>query len=214
MLFIKSILLILIMFNSVFAQGAWGEEVFLDIREKSLRFVLHEISEQANLNLIYNDNLVTRQIISCNVKSPAEEVLSDILKTNGFVYKKFNKNTAVIFKDKKTPPKTKAVVRKSKPTISLPDTNQIVSKPVLLSNQKLEYPAAAMRDRLEGEVVTKILISKSGEVKQVVLQHSSGFDILDTATINYIKRLKFLAAEYNGEYRDSWTSMVVKFNFE
>lgn len=211
---IKSILFALIIFNCTLAQSAWGEEVFLEIREKPLRFVLNQISEQTNLNLIYNDNLVDQHIISCNVKSPAEEALSDILKANGFVYKKFSKNTAVIFKDKKTPPKTKGVVRNSKPAYSIPDTNHIISRPILLSKEKLDYPAAAMKDRIEGEVIAKILISKTGNVKQVILERSSGFEILDTATINYIKKLDFLAAEYKGKYRDSWTSMVVKFNFE
>lgn len=214
MLLIKSILFVLFSINCTLAQSAWGEEVFLDIREKPLRFVLNQISEQTNLNLIYNDNLVNQHIISCNVNSPAEEALSDILKTNGFVYKKFSKNTAVIFQDKKTPPKTKGVVRNSKLTDSIPDTNHVISRPILLSKEKLEYPAAAMKDRLEGEVIAKILISKSGNVKRVVLESSSGFEILDTATINYIKKLDFLAAEYKGKYRDSWTSMIVKFNFE
>jgi TonB family protein len=176
--------------------------------------VLNQISEQTNLNLIFNDNLTNEKIISCNVKSTAEEAITNILKKNGFVLKKFNNNTAVIFKDKTISAKTKGVVRKSRPSFSIPDTNQVISKPILISKKKLEYPVAAMRDRLEGEVITKLLISKTGDVERVILERSSGFDILDTATINYVKRLKFLAAELNGEYRESWTSMVVKFNFE
>ncbi|MCB9249731.1 MAG: TonB family protein [Ignavibacteriales bacterium] len=47
-----------------------------------------------------------------------------------------------------------------------------------------------------------------------MFEKSSGHQILDTATINYVNKLKFLPAEYKGKYKSVWITMLVKFSFE
>lgn len=214
MLYIKTILFLIIAVSTTIAQNAWGEEVFLDVKEKSLRFVLNEIIRQTKLNLIFDDKSTENQKVSYDINTTAEKAISKILSENGYTFKKYNNSSAVIYKDKNSSPKTKAVVRKSKIINEEKYTPVETSRPVLISQQKLEYPMGAMRDRLEGEVLTRLLVSSDGDVKEVVLERSSGYEILDTATINYVKKLKFLAAEHNGKYLDAWTSMRVKYNFE
>ena len=196
------------------AQNAWGAEVFLDIKEMPLRYVLSEIRNQSNLNLIYDVNQVNTKVLTCNIKSSAENVISEVLSKNGFAYKKYSDNTAVIFKDMSAPKKNKAVVRKTNPEDTLSQSQLEFLKPTLLSKLELTYPQEAIRDRLEGEVLAKILVTNKGNVSDVILERSSGHKILDTATINYVNKLEFLPAEYNGKYRSVWTTMLVKYNFE
>lgn len=209
------ILFSVVMFISsiTFAQSVWGEEVFLKIDEKPLRFVLNEIRNQANINLIFDENLVSNKSLSCNIRKPVEKVISEVLDKSGLTFKKFNNNSAVIYKDSKAPKKVKAVVSKTKIASYEPERREII-KPALISEARLEYPASAVRAGIEGEVFARLLVSKKGAVLEVILDKASGSEILDTATINYIKKLEFLPAELNGKNKEAWTTMVVKFNFE
>lgn len=196
-----------------FAQSAWGEEVFLKIEEKPLRFALNEIRNQTDINLIFDENLVGDKLLSCDIRKPAEKVISEILIGSGLSFKKFNNNSAVIYKNSKAPKKIKAVVSRTKLTRVEPTPREII-KPTLISETRLEYPQSAVKEGIEGEVFARLLVSKKGTVLDVILDKASGSEILDTATINYIKKLEFLPAELNGRYKEVWTTMVVKFNFE
>jgi TonB family protein len=196
------------------AQDAWGKEVFLDIKEKPLRYALNEIKNQANLNFVFNDNLAQKIVEKCNLKSTAEEVIALLLNKSGLSFKKFNKNTAVIFENKSIPKPVKTVLSNPiiKKDFNIPDGELL--KPTLLSNTTLNYPEEAVEKKLEGEVLAKILVDINGDVSDIKLEMSSGYEILDTATINYVKKLKFLPAEYNGIRKMVWTRMRVRFNFQ
>ncbi len=208
MLIKKIILSILILCPSLhYTQNAWGEEVFLALEEKPLRYVLNEIREQSNINIIFNDNLISEKILSCYIKSTAENAIKEVLTQTGLTFKKFNNNSVVIIPQNTTAKKTKAVVINKK-------IESEFLKPTLLSKLNLIYPQDAVIKGLEGEVLARILVSKKGNVADVKLDRSSGHEILDTATINYVRKLKFLPAEINGKYQRAWTSMLVKFNFE
>jgi len=206
-------LLTLTSFRS-YAQNAWGKEVFLDIREKPLRDALAELRKQTDLNLIFNDNLTKEKLLTLNINSTAEKAMTELLSSTGFTYKKFDDNSAVIFEEKPKPPKTKAVVKKSNLKINLTSEKAEIIKPTLISKLELIYPKDAVDKQIEGEVLAKILVSSKGDVSRVKLEKSSGHQILDTATINYVQKLKFLPAELNGKYKDVWTTMVVKYQFE
>jgi len=200
--------------NYSYSQDVWGKEVFLDIKEKPLRYALNDIKTQANLNLIYNDDLTKKIIDNCNLRSTAEEAINYLLNKNGLTFKKFDKNTAVIFKDKSTPKPKKTV--QHKPIIKK-DFNVLdkrIIKTTLLSNTTLNYPDEAINKSIEGEVFAKILIDVHGNVSIVKLERSSGHEILDTATINYVKKLKFLPVKYDDEYHPVWTTMRVIFNLQ
>ncbi len=200
--------------NYYYAQNVWGKEVFLNIKEKPLSYALNDIRTQANLNLIYSDDLANKIIDKCSLKSTAEEAIKYLLNKNGLSYKKFDNNTAVIYKGNPTPPKNKTVLRK--PVIKK-DFNILDNKPIkttLLSNITLNYPEEAIKKSIEGEVFAKVLIDVNGDVSVVKLERSSGYEILDTATINYVKRLKFLPVKFDSTYRPVWTTMRVIFNLQ
>lgn len=217
-----TILLSILFFSTSFirAQNAWGAEVFLIAEEKPLRLILNEISNQANINLIYNDNLINDKKITCNLTSSAEKAISEVLKESGLDFKKFDNNSVVIFSNVPDIKKTKAVVSEKKIDQKLSPRNtellkaKTILKPALLSKLELVYPEEAINKRIEGEVLTRLLVSVNGDVSEVKVERSSGHEILDTATINYVSKLKFRPAEINGNYKKVWTSILVKFNFE
>lgn len=197
-----------------YAQSAWGSEVFLSVNEEPLSYVLNEIRNQTKLNIIYSDKLIDDKKVSCNLNTTAEDAIKEVLTKSGLSFKKFENNVAVIFPKSPSSKKTKAVVSNKNVKTNFSDTIEDVIKPSLISKLELIYPEKAIKERIEGEVLARFLVSKSGEVSSVKVERSSGYEILDTATINYIKKLKFLPAEYNGKYHKVWTSMLVKYDFE
>ena len=216
MISIKNIFSYLFFISSIlnYAQSAWGAEVFLSVNEKPLSYVLNEIRNQSKLNIIYSDKIINDKTVTCNLNSTAEEAIKEVLTKTGFSYKKFENNVAVVFPKSPSSKKTKAVVRNKNVKSDFSPPDEKVVKPTLISSLELVYPENAIKKRIEGEVVARLLVSKSGDVTQVKVDKSSGHKILDTATINYIKKLKFLPAEVNGKYHPVWTNMLVKYNFE
>ncbi len=198
--------------NYSYSQDAWRKEVFLNIKEKPLRYALSDIREQTNLNLIYNDDLAKRVIDKCSIKATAETAIKYLLNQNGLSFKKFNKNTAVIFEEKTPRPEIKTVPPKPIIKEDLTPNEDRLLKATLLSKFALDYPEEAIKKNIHGDVFLKILVDTNGDVSAVKLEKSSGYDVLDTATINYTKRLKFLPAQYNNTAQAVWTSMHVIFN--
>ena len=203
---------LILLSNYCYSQDAWKKEVFLNIKEKPLSYAFSDIREQTNLNLIYNDDLAKRVIDKCSIKATAEAAIQYLLNKNGLSFKKFDKNSLVIFKEKTPPPETKTV--HPKPTIKKDFNVQEgkLLKPTLLSTFTLKYPQEAIKKKIHGEVLLKILVDANGDVSDVKLEKSSGYEVLDTTTINYTKRLKFLPAEYKNTAQAVWTTMHVIFN--
>jgi TonB family protein len=196
------------------SQDVWEKEVFLNIENKSLKYALTEIRKQTDLNLIYNSNLIDEKLLTVNINSTTESVIKKILTFGGYSYKKFDNNSCVIYKNVSSPKKFKAVVRKESRRDNNSQNNSVVERPVLVSKIDFKYPMSAINEKLEGEVIVNILINKKGDVSRSILEESSGHRILDTAALNYVKKLKYIPAEYNGKLKEVWTSLLVKFNFE
>jgi protein TonB len=53
-----------------------------------------------------------------------------------------------------------------------------------------EYPAASVRAREQGTVIISACIEARGEMTEVTVQQSSGFQRLDDATVKVFRRLK------------------------
>jgi len=187
--------ILLVISSYVYPQNVWSQGVFLDMKEKPLDYILNEIRKQTDLNIIFNTKLVNGIILTCKLNSSVENVISELLTNKGFSYKKFNDNSAVIYKSKSFPKKVKAVVQKPK-LIDKPSVQpKEISKPVILSKIDIKYPLLAINERIEGTVRLNLLISTTGTVSKVKIEKSSGHKILDTATVNYVRNLKFLPAK-------------------
>jgi periplasmic protein TonB len=71
------------------------------------------------------------------------------------------------------------------------DNNFVMDPFIKMVREKIEkaknYPEIARRHNWTGEVLLKFLISKTGEVKNIILVKSSGCNILDNSAINTVK---------------------------
>jgi len=84
--------------------------------------------------------------------------------------------------------------------------------PQLLSSIKLKYPPDAKKKGIEGKVVVKILISKTGAVETTEIAKS--IPELDAAAIDAIKKVKFKPGKYKGKPVDVWVRIPINFEIE
>jgi protein TonB len=82
-----------------------------------------------------------------------------------------------------------------------------------LSNQPPIYPAEAIRQRLEGEVLLNAEVAATGEVTQISIARSSGHPILDAAALTAVRNWRFQPAHENQVPVASLEVLPVKFRF-
>jgi protein TonB len=116
------------------------------------------------------------------------------------------------------PPVSEAVTESSKPAAVIAPTQAI--QPIVqaqadyLNNPKPNYPRISKRISEQGEVRLKVQISAEGNVLNVALAKSSGFERLDEAAISSVKTWKFKPAKQGDTAITSWVEVPVKFILE
>ncbi len=95
---------------------------------------------------------------------------------------------------------SKPVVAKQPVNAAAPSTPRAIvkAKPIYHKNPKPAYPAIAKRRNWQGTTILLVNVSKQGEVKQVSIQKSSGYDMLDKSALSSIKGWHFLPGTENG----------------
>ena len=78
------------------------------------------------------------------------------------------------------------------------------------SCQRPEYPRDSARNREQGLVRLKILVSHEGRARDVVVERSSGYRRLDEAAVEDAKRMCFRPAVRNGVPVEVWTNLDYK----
>lgn len=71
--------------------------------------------------------------------------------------------------------------------------------PRLIQASKSTYPTEARKKGWEGKVILRIIVSEDGSVVSVVVDSSSGFEILDNAAVEAVKTWRFMPPQKNGE---------------
>ncbi|NOG97996.1 MAG: energy transducer TonB [Ignavibacteriae bacterium] len=97
----------------------------------------------------------------------------------------------------------------------MPDTltDNVLIKPILLTNVQPVYPQKAIWKNIEGDVTLNILVDSRGNVENVTVGNSSDSKILDSAAIDYSKSLKFIPANSNGNPKSYWVKMTLRYFF-
>jgi protein TonB len=130
-----------------------------------------------------------------------------------------------------TPPKTqekspdavqKAPVEQSQPAAPAQSSSSTDSvqtadadyKAAYLNNPKPPYPSFAFQNRQEGTVILRVHVLPSGEVDDVQLARTSGFDSLDDSALNTVKKWKFVPAKQNGKIVDQWVKVPIRFGLK
>lgn len=206
-----TIILLVFLSAGYYSQPLNRKDISLNCNNNPLRSVLDDIRIQTGINFIYHDNLVDNKKVTCKFeKSDVKDAVKRVLSGFNISYKKFGEKAFVLFKEKK-PVKTsyKAIVVDQNTSVS----KKVVSfiKPEIISGNKPVYPAQAVKHNIEGRVQLKFLISKYGDVNKVIVEKTSGSQILDSAAIDYIDNLKFSPALENGVSRSVWMSIVLRY---
>ncbi|MFH1197726.1 MAG: TonB family protein [bacterium] len=179
-----------------------------------MRTVLQEITTQSGAGFVFSDALVSNQLVTCRFKDlQLSKALNKILRGFDIAFRIYNENSAVLFKKEKPP------VEDFKPAvvniINLPekDTIQELTRPIVLNNKTPVYPVEAIVKKYEGKVSIKLFVTKEGSVSKMEINKSSGYPILDSATVSYSEKLKFIPAKLNGDPHSAWVEMTFNYHF-
>lgn len=78
-----------------------------------------------------------------------------------------------------------------------------------------EYPPAALRQELQGEVMVKLRVLASGAAADVQVRTSSAHALLDEAALAYLRRARFVPArDRSGVAVDSLVVVPIRFVLE
>jgi len=187
--------------------------VNLNCKEQPLRSVLAEIRTQTGIDFVYHDKLVNNIKITCRINNEAiESAIKKILSKHEIACQVFDKNSYVLFKEKLPAEKYRraAVLKQSEPEkTDVP----ISTSPIILTKGDPVYPLEAMRKNIEGNVVVKLLITKTGNVSKALIQRTSNYAVLDSAAIDYSRKLNFIPAQTNGKPQDIWMIFILRYCF-
>ena len=78
----------------------------------------------------------------------------------------------------------------------------------------LQYPEAAKAKKIQGFVVVKFVVTKTGEIGEVKIVRSKDLD-LDKEAVRIVKSLpNFIPGKINGEVVDMWYTLPITFKLQ
>lgn len=78
----------------------------------------------------------------------------------------------------------------------------------------LHYPDSAKAKKIQGQVVVKFVVTKTGEIGEVKIVRSKDLD-LDKEAVRIVKSLpNFIPGKINGEVVDMWYTLPIKFKLQ
>jgi protein TonB len=83
-----------------------------------------------------------------------------------------------------------------------------------LNNPAPAYPPLARRAKEQGRVVLRVLVSASGTAQDVEVRTSSGYERLDRAAVEAVRRWRFVPARRGGETIPAWALVPVSFQLD
>ena len=115
------------------------------------------------------------------------------------------------------PASTKPVTRQA-PASSAKTTEPSTQLPSAdaagLNNKAPVYPMLSRKRKEQGTVWMLLLVSKDGLVTELKLKKTSGFDRLDQAALQAVKKWKFQPALKQGQPIDYWYELPLKFSLQ
>ena len=83
-----------------------------------------------------------------------------------------------------------------------------------LNNPAPTYPALSRRLEEQGTVLLSVYVGENGKAQNVAIKKSSGFERLDEAALETVKKWQFIAAKQGDKLVASWVQVPVKFVLE
>ena len=109
-----------------------------------------------------------------------------------------------------------------KPTLAPPGTttgDAVTAAPVEASLAyrlaPLQFPVQALRDRMHGTVLLRVLVDETGKPLDVVVEHGSGYALLDrSAREQVLAAWRFQPAMVQGKAVRAWARVPVSFDLQ
>ncbi|MDZ7870641.1 MAG: energy transducer TonB [Rheinheimera sp.] len=102
-----------------------------------------------------------------------------------------------------------STAKTAEPTTQLPSADAAG-----LNNKAPVYPMLSRKRKEQGTVWLLLLVSKEGLVSELKLKKTSGFDRLDQAALQAVKKWKFQPARQQGQPIDYWYELPLKFSLQ
>ena len=83
--------------------------------------------------------------------------------------------------------------------------------PIRNLQSMVTYPELAVRSQIEGKVSLRLRIGKDGHVEKIIVDRSSGYEILDNAAIESLKNARFTPALQGHEPVTVWYEAPIEF---
>jgi protein TonB len=81
-----------------------------------------------------------------------------------------------------------------------------------LHNPAPDYPPMARRQGEQGRVLLKVLVTETGQAETVQIENSSGYNKLDQAAIDAVKKWSFIPAKRSNQPISAYVLVPVKFS--
>ena len=88
------------------------------------------------------------------------------------------------------------------------------SSAAYLNNPRPSYPSISRRMGEQGKVMLRVFVNAQGQPEQIQIQQSSGFDRLDKAAVDAVRRWKFTPGSRNGVAEARWNIVPINFVLE
>ena len=82
------------------------------------------------------------------------------------------------------------------------------------SNPEPEYPSLSRRQREQGLVKLRVHVTEEGRAGEVTLHMSSGYERLDRAALDAVRRWRFRPAQRAGTPVSGWVVVPVRFELQ
>lgn len=81
-----------------------------------------------------------------------------------------------------------------------------------IHNQAPIYPKLSRKRKEQGTVLLLLLVTSQGQVAEIKLKRTSGFNRLDQAALQAVKKWQFTPAKQDGQAIDYWYEMPINFS--
>jgi TonB family protein len=99
--------------------------------------------------------------------------------------------------------------------VSSPSEGEIVFvQPRYGENPKPPYPPEARRQGYHGEVLLKVEVLPNGQVGEIEVKKSSGYDVLDRSALNTVRKWKFIPARKGETPISLWVNIPIRFQLQ
>lgn len=98
------------------------------------------------------------------------------------------------------------------PCLVRADSGTVFEPPCIIYKETAEYPQSAFDHGIQGDVTVRMLVGKSGEVKDVKIRYTSGSKILDQSALQAALKYRFSPGSLNGKPTSCWMQQTIHFS--